>query len=30
VHDILPTAQLIRRLKDEYLHACDEFDKNRF
>lgn len=30
VHDILPTAQLIRRLKDEYSQACDEFDKKRF
>ncbi|HST92908.1 MAG TPA: nitronate monooxygenase family protein [Brevundimonas sp.] len=29
VHDILPTAQLIRRLKDEYSQACDEFDKKR-
>lgn len=30
VHDILPTAQLVARLKDEYSQACDEFDKKRF
>jgi nitronate monooxygenase len=30
VHDILPAAQLIGRLKDEYSQACDEFDKKRF
>ncbi|HZV84652.1 MAG TPA: nitronate monooxygenase family protein [Brevundimonas sp.] len=29
VHDIVPTSQLIRRLKDEFLQACDEFDKKR-
>lgn len=30
VHDVLPTGQLVRRLRDEYSQACDEFYKNRF
>jgi nitronate monooxygenase len=30
VHDILPAAQLVRRLRDEYADACAVFDKNRF
>ncbi|HYC97669.1 nitronate monooxygenase family protein [Brevundimonas sp.] len=29
IHDILPAAQLVRRLKDEYSQACDKFDKKR-
>ena len=29
VHDILPTSQLVRRLREEYSHACDDFDKKR-
>ncbi|MDI1326636.1 MAG: nitronate monooxygenase family protein [Brevundimonas sp.] len=29
VRDILPTAQLVARLADEFSHACDKFDKNR-
>jgi nitronate monooxygenase len=29
VHDILPTAQLVARLKDEFSQACDKFDKKR-
>ncbi|MCS6625591.1 nitronate monooxygenase family protein [Roseibacterium beibuensis] len=30
VHDILPTAGLVRRLRDEYAEACAVFDKKRF
>jgi len=30
VHDILPTEQLVRRLRDEYAEACAVFDKKRF
>ena len=30
VHDILPTADLVRRLRDEYAEACAVFDKKRF
>ena len=29
VRDVLPTAQLIRRLTDEFTQACDKFDKKR-
>ncbi|HWQ86493.1 nitronate monooxygenase family protein [Brevundimonas sp.] len=29
VRDILPTAQLVGRLTDEFSQACDKFDKNR-
>jgi nitronate monooxygenase len=29
VRDVLPTAQLIRRLTDEFVQACDKFDKKR-
>lgn len=29
VHDILPTAQLVRRLTDEFSEACNKFDKKR-
>jgi nitronate monooxygenase len=29
IHDILPTAQLVDRLKDEFSQACDKFDKKR-
>ncbi|KQY83798.1 MULTISPECIES: nitronate monooxygenase family protein [unclassified Brevundimonas] len=29
VHDILPTAQLVARLADEFSQACDKFDKKR-
>ena len=29
VHDVLPTAQLVRRLTDEFSQACDKFDKKR-
>lgn len=29
VRDVLPTAQLVRRLADEFTQACDKFDKNR-
>src|SRR5690606_457036 len=29
VHGILPTSQLVRRLRDEYSRACDDFDKKR-
>ena len=29
VHDVLPAAQLIQRLKDEFSEACDKFDKMR-
>jgi nitronate monooxygenase len=29
VHDILPTAQLVRRLTDEFSDACNKFDKKR-
>ncbi|CAN7152275.1 NAD(P)H-dependent flavin oxidoreductase [Brevundimonas sp. LjRoot202] len=30
VHDILPAARLVDRLRDEYAEACAVFDKNRF
>ena len=30
VHDILPTAELVGRLRDEYAEACAVFDKKRF
>lgn len=30
IHDILPVAELVGRLRDEYSQACDEFDKKRF
>jgi nitronate monooxygenase len=30
VHDVLPAGQLVRRLRDEYSQACDEFVKKRF
>jgi len=30
VHDILPTEQLVRRLRDEYAEACAVFDKKRY
>lgn len=30
VRDILPASQLVRRLREEYSQACDEFDKKRF
>ena len=30
VHDILPAAQLVRRLGDEYAEACAVFDRKRF
>ena len=29
VHDVLPAAQLIQRLKDEFSEACGKFDKMR-
>jgi nitronate monooxygenase len=29
VRDVLPTAQLIHRLTDEFTQACDKFDKKR-
>ncbi len=29
VRDVLPTAQLIRRLTEEFTQACDKFDKKR-
>jgi len=29
IHDVLPTAQLVRRLTDEFSQACDKFDKKR-
>ena len=29
VHDVLPAAQLIQRLKDEFSEACSKFDKMR-
>jgi nitronate monooxygenase len=29
VRDVLPTEQLIRRLRDEFIEACGIFDKNR-
>ena len=29
VNDIVPTAQLVRRLTDEFSDACNKFDKNR-
>ena len=30
VHDILPTAELVARLRDEYAGACAAFDRKRF
>jgi nitronate monooxygenase len=30
IHDVLPAAQLVRRLRDEYAEACAVFDKKRF
>jgi nitronate monooxygenase len=30
VHDILPVAELVGRLRDEYAEACAVFDKKRF
>ena len=30
VHDVLPAAQLVRRLGDEYAEACAVFDRKRF
>lgn len=29
VRDVLPTAQLVARLREEHSQACDKFDKNR-
>lgn len=29
IHDVLPTAALVGRLKDEFSRACDKFDKKR-
>ena len=29
VRDVLPTAQLVHRLTDEFTQACDKFDKKR-
>jgi nitronate monooxygenase len=29
VRDVLPTAQLVRRLTDEFTQACNKFDKKR-
>jgi nitronate monooxygenase len=29
IHEVLPTAQLVRRLTDEFSQACDKFDKKR-
>jgi nitronate monooxygenase len=29
IHDIQPAADLVRRLRDEYSQACDDFDKKR-
>ena len=29
VHDIVPAARLVERLKDEFSQACDKFDKKR-
>ncbi len=29
VRDVLPTAQLVRRLTEEFSQACDKFDKKR-
>jgi nitronate monooxygenase len=29
IHDILPTAELVDRLTDEFSRACDKFDKKR-
>jgi nitronate monooxygenase len=29
VRDVLPTAALVRRLTDEFMQACNKFDKNR-
>jgi nitronate monooxygenase len=29
VHDVLPAAQLVARLSDEFSQACNNFDKNR-
>ncbi|MDP2764871.1 MAG: nitronate monooxygenase, partial [Brevundimonas sp.] len=29
VRDVLPTAELIRRLTDEFTQACNKFDKKR-
>ena len=29
VRDVLPTAQLVRRLTDEFMQACNKFDKKR-
>ncbi len=29
VRDVLPTAELVARLRMEHSHACDKFDKNR-
>ena len=30
IHDVLPVAGLVGRLRDEYSQACDDFDKKRF
>jgi nitronate monooxygenase len=30
VHDILPTEQLVGRLREEYAEACAVFDKKRY
>ena len=29
VHDVLPASHLVRRLREEYSQACDDFDKKR-
>lgn len=29
IHDVLPTAQLVRRLSDEFSQACKDFDRKR-
>ena len=29
VRDVLPTAQLVARLREEHSQACDKFDKKR-
>ena len=29
IHDVLPTAELVRRLSDEFSAACKDFDRKR-